>query len=177
MTLEQFVAWDSGDDRRYELVEGVPVAMAPPSARHSRIQANLVASLGSQLEAPCRAHIEYGVPWAEEDATYFQADVAIICEQLEQAQHFGPPPRVVFEVVSRSSIARDRGLKADAYRRLPSCTCVVLVFSDRRRVERWSRHEDHWQVQDFIGDAGEVDLIGVNASLSMEAIYEGTGLA
>ena len=30
MTVEQFLAWDDGTDRRYELIDGIPVAMAPP---------------------------------------------------------------------------------------------------------------------------------------------------
>jgi len=44
MTLDEFLEWDDGTDRRYELDRGVPVAMAPPSDRHGRIAANVSLS-------------------------------------------------------------------------------------------------------------------------------------
>jgi Uma2 family endonuclease len=31
MTLEEFLRWDDGTDTHYELVDGFPVAMAPPA--------------------------------------------------------------------------------------------------------------------------------------------------
>jgi Uma2 family endonuclease len=34
MSLEKFLNWDDGTDTRYELIEGVPVAMAPPAEAH-----------------------------------------------------------------------------------------------------------------------------------------------
>ena len=30
MTLDEFLRWDDGTETRYELVDGFPVAMAPP---------------------------------------------------------------------------------------------------------------------------------------------------
>jgi Uma2 family endonuclease len=34
MTLEEFLRWDDGTETRYELVGGIPVAMAPPAEAH-----------------------------------------------------------------------------------------------------------------------------------------------
>lgn len=34
MTLEEFLSWDDGTDTRYELIDGFPVAMAPPAEAH-----------------------------------------------------------------------------------------------------------------------------------------------
>ena len=39
-TVEEFLAWDDGTDRRYELVSGQIVAMAPPSEAHAAIVSN-----------------------------------------------------------------------------------------------------------------------------------------
>jgi Uma2 family endonuclease len=35
MTLEEFLRWDDGTETRYELVGGIPVAMAPPGGSAS----------------------------------------------------------------------------------------------------------------------------------------------
>jgi Uma2 family endonuclease len=34
MTLVEFLEWDDGTDRRYELLDGLPIMMAPASEAH-----------------------------------------------------------------------------------------------------------------------------------------------
>jgi putative restriction endonuclease len=43
MTLEEFLRWDDGTDTRYELIDGFPVAMAPPAEAHRILAARLVS--------------------------------------------------------------------------------------------------------------------------------------
>lgn len=59
MSIEEFLAWDSGDDLRYELVKGWPVAQSAPSTSHARITANLSMAIGSRLRAALRARIRW----------------------------------------------------------------------------------------------------------------------
>jgi Uma2 family endonuclease len=40
MSLQEFLRWDDGTDRRYELIDGMPVAMAPPAEAHRFLLAN-----------------------------------------------------------------------------------------------------------------------------------------
>ena len=164
MGVEEFIRWQSTDDLSYELIDGVARAMAPPSARHGRIQLNVGAALHARLRPPCAAYVEYGIVPPGENSTYFQADLAVV----------GPNPRVLIEVVSPTSIERDRGLKADAYRRIDSCDCILLIFSDRRRVERWTRDGERWLVQDHIG--GAVPIAAIELNLELDEIYAGTDL-
>jgi hypothetical protein len=48
MTVEEFLVWDAGDatGRRWQLVDGEPVLMAPAADVHGRIQAELIRLLG-----------------------------------------------------------------------------------------------------------------------------------
>ena len=41
MTVDEFLAWDSGDQRRYDLVDGVSVAMNPPASAHRAVAMKL----------------------------------------------------------------------------------------------------------------------------------------
>ena len=54
MTLDEFLAWDSGDrsGRTWQLIDGEPVAMAPGSDAHGAIQSELGASAG---QSPARS--------------------------------------------------------------------------------------------------------------------------
>jgi Uma2 family endonuclease len=51
MTLEEFLAWDDGTDRRYELWGGVVTAMALPMPRHGLIAAALSGEIRLALRA------------------------------------------------------------------------------------------------------------------------------
>lgn len=59
MTVEKFFEWQKGQDRDYELVDGVPVmtvkAMTGATDRHDSITVNAIIALGNQLRGkPCR---------------------------------------------------------------------------------------------------------------------------
>ena len=41
MSLQDFLVWDSGDDRLYELLEGEPVPMSDPTANHEDVADHL----------------------------------------------------------------------------------------------------------------------------------------
>lgn len=51
MTVDEFLAWDSGDGWMRQLVDGVPIAMAPSTPRHGAI----LNELGSLIRNHCRA--------------------------------------------------------------------------------------------------------------------------
>ena len=40
MTLAEFLEWDDGSDRRYELVDGFTVMMAPATEAHGELAAS-----------------------------------------------------------------------------------------------------------------------------------------
>jgi Uma2 family endonuclease len=77
ITADGFLAWDDGTNRRYELIDGQIVAMAPPSDPHGTIVVNAAIEVGRWLEgrAPCRAIVEAGTRLDERN--HRKADVAV----------------------------------------------------------------------------------------------------
>jgi Uma2 family endonuclease len=73
-TVEEFLDWDDGTDRRYELVDGLVVAMAPPSEAHATIVMNLGTAIRHQLRPPCRVLGEFGVRIEGRDDSLYQFD-------------------------------------------------------------------------------------------------------
>jgi Uma2 family endonuclease len=45
MSLAEFLDWDDGTDRRYQLVDGMPVMMAPATEAHGEVAASLGAEI------------------------------------------------------------------------------------------------------------------------------------
>jgi Uma2 family endonuclease len=126
-TVEEFLAWGDGTDRRYELVRGQIVAMAPPGEEHSTIVANLTFELRTRLEPPCRLLGQAGIALPGRDDTFYEADLAVTCAQPQPGRRHAPEPILIAEVLSPSTAAHDRTRKLDDHRRLPSVREILLV--------------------------------------------------
>jgi Uma2 family endonuclease len=170
MSLAEFLDWDDGTDTLYELVEGRIVAMAPPNDAHGTIIMNIGLAIGPALKAPCRIVGNAGIVLPERDDRYYVADLAVTCDQPASQRRFLPEPRLIVEVLSRSTAAHDRGLKGEDYRQLASVQEILFVSNDERRLVRLRREVDHWAIDDFIGDAS-VRLVSIDATMSLSTIY------
>src|SRR5437763_7247467 len=102
MTLDEFLRWDDGTETHYELIDGFPVAMAPPAAAHRMLTVGLVSRIDTALAArrPCNAQVEAGVVRADRADTYFEADIAATCERHEFGQQALTEPFLIIEVLS-----------------------------------------------------------------------------
>ena len=108
-TVDEFLAWDDGTDRRYELVDGRIVAMAPPSEAHAAIVSNLTIPIGNQLQPPCRVLGEFGVRLPDRDDSFYQFDLAVTCAPADPARRYVAEPELIVEVLSPSTALHDRG--------------------------------------------------------------------
>jgi Uma2 family endonuclease len=175
MTVAEFLTWDDGTDRRYELIDGRPVATSAAAASHSVIIANLAHELRSWPPSPWYGGLRAGVEDPARDDRFYLADVVISRTPVESAMAAIPDPVVVVEVFSLSSIDHDCGRKASDYRRIESVQEIVLVSSEERHVVVWRRRGTKWEVEDLIGDAAlEVETVGVTVPFA--AIYADSGV-
>jgi Uma2 family endonuclease len=174
-TVEAFLAWDDGTDRRCELVDGRIVAMAPPTEAHAAIVMNLGTAIRNQLRPPCRVLGEFGVRLEGRDDMYYQFDLAVTCAPADAGRRYVADAILIVEVLSPSIQLHDRGRKLDDYRQLPSVKEILLVASEQRRVQHWRRDGPRWIVEDLIGDA-DLRLAAVADPIPLAAIYEGSGV-
>jgi Uma2 family endonuclease len=172
-TFEEFLAWDDGTDRRYELIDGKIVEIPLQPEAHGTIMATLGALLHQSLLRPCRALIRAGIVPPDRDATYYQADLVVTCTPPQRGRQHPADPKLVVEVVSETTAVLDRGQKLDDYHRLPSVREILLVLSEERRVRSWRRDGRRSIVEDLIGEA-ELHLDTVPAPIPLAAIYEGS---
>ncbi len=177
VTVAEFLRWDDGSDRRYELVAGRPVMMAPPSRIHGVMASRVDGALRRQLRPPCEPQVEAGIvcPW--DDFSYFVADVAVSCAPFS-AEPWCPDPVLIVEVLSDGTRGHDTGVKLPVYRRLPSVRHILLVETREVRVEHWRREGEGWHVRD-VGPGGVVELEDLGVRLEVDALYRdlpvGTG--
>lgn len=170
MTLAEFLQWDDGTDRRYELLDGIPVMMAPTLEAHGELAAALSVEIGSRVKPTCRVISQAGIVIPERADTYYVADLAVTCAPRAPGRRMVDQPVLIVEVLSPSTGQVDRWRKVADYRTLPSVEEILVVFSDERRVEVQRRTPDGWRVEDLIGQA-EIELSCCDSPIALEAVY------
>ena len=179
MTLDDFLVWDDGTDARYELIDGVPDAMAPTYGAHQIIASNIGRHIGNALDRrpPCHVRSEAGILKPNSFRNFFQADLAVTCSPHRQGQYATPDPLVIVEVLSRSTEDHDRKVKLPVYRSIPSVMEILLVHADMLFVEVHRRLDDtRWQVDLLVEaeDTLRLDSLGFEAAVS--ALYANVDL-
>ena len=170
MTLAAFLEWDDGTDRRYQLLDGVPVMMAPATEAHGELAAALAIEIGTRLKPPCRVISEAGITVAERRDTYYVADLAVTCAPREPGRRMLVEPVLIVEVLSPSTGHIDRLRKLADYRTLSSIQEILIVFPDERRVEVLRRTPEGWRVEDLIGQAA-IGLAVCATPIPLDALY------
>jgi Uma2 family endonuclease len=170
MTLAAFLEWDDGTDRRYQLVDGVLLMMAPATEAHGELAVSLGAEIRSRLRPPSRVISEAGITVEGRSDTYYLADLAVTCVPRERGRRIVAEPVLIVEVLSPSTSQVDRWRKVADYRTLASVREILIVFHDERRVEVQRRTADGWRVEDLIGQA-LIRLEVCATPIPLEALY------
>lgn len=146
MTADEFIAWamEQPEDRRYELVAGEVVAMAPERVAHGRVKGRMYARLDEAVQAAgldCEVFPD-GMAVRVDENTLYEPDAMVRC---------GPPihgdatevsdPLILVEVVSPSSHKRDTGSKLEDYFRIPSVRHYLIVKTENLAIIHHRRDE------------------------------------
>ncbi len=172
VTVAEFLAFEGEPDRRYELVGGEIVLMAPPSRPHGRLTARLGHLLARGLRPPCAPEVESGIvlPWSAND--FFVADLAVSCAPPTTDEPWCPEPLLVAEILCPSTGGRDRNLELPVYRRIASIQHILLLRSDRPSIEHYARSGRFWRLWD-LGPGDRVRLEDLGVELGLDELYEG----
>lgn len=107
LTLDEFLAWERGQELRYEFDGVRAVAMTGGTVDHSVIATNLVRGLEDRLRGkPCRAF--RGDLKIVVAGRIRYPDAVVTRSPVPRGTDIVPEPVVVFEVLSASIAATDR---------------------------------------------------------------------
>jgi Uma2 family endonuclease len=179
LSVASFRAWLASrpDEEHWELIEGVPMMMTPPSRHHQRIASNLETLLNTALKRhhpALAAYHDIGVNIVSTVPYDAEPDVAVIREDENPDPRYAERFYLVAEVLSES----DKGIiesKREIYRAHPSCTCILLIRQDRPEISVDSRTGDGWRSQ-LLHGADELVLPEFGLSCPVRDVYRDTPL-
>ncbi len=178
MTVAEFLAWSPPDgSERWELIEGVPRAMAPASPRHGAIQGEVYRLIGNHLAelsgSVCRVVIEPGIqPKVRADLNVRIPDLVVTCTAVDADDRLLREPLVVVEILSPSNRA-DTWADVWSYTTIPSVREILVLHTADIRADLL-RGEDGGSWPDnplalTLGDA--VTLESIDFTVSLTELY------
>lgn len=173
-TVDEFVAWENRQERKYEFADGRISPFPGGTLRHETIVANIIGMLHAAL-GPGRV-VGSGMKTVTASSSRYP-DVIVLAENRDEDPNATVlrTPAIVFEVLSPSTQSVDRGAKLDEYRSLPSLQAYVLIDSRKRWVQIVRRSEADWIVS-LPFATGEIALPIVAATLPLDIVYASSGL-
>jgi Uma2 family endonuclease len=173
MAVDEFLRWEDGTDTRWELVDGEPVAMAPPMPGHGVLAVALGAELRAALRSrrPCVVQAEAGIARPGRDDTCYIADLAVTCDPPQPGDRLIREPILVVEILSPGTGVFDRQTKVPDYRRIPSVQEVLLIDSASVFAEILRRSGEHWVTEIVRGPDAVLSLASVPLTVSMAELY------
>lgn len=160
MTIEEFDSMEKDDGKTYELIDGV-VLMAPsPSEKHQTVGGNIYHHSRLLLkETRCRAFYELDIRFNDD---LLQPDNQVKCIDEEI-------PRIVFEIISPSSVYRDMVIKVAKYKEIGIAEYWIIDIKSKTVTvhDYVNGHTEIYILGDFIRSKAVKEIV-----LSVEDIFE-----
>jgi Uma2 family endonuclease len=181
LTMKQFHAFrdERPKEEKWELIDGVPIMMPPPTLVHQRIAANLDRLLNARLreaKPEWRADRDIGVLLKGDEKYNPEPDVVIIDADIAIGQIYAQRFYLAAEVLSGGDKKPVVAAKLLYYKDHPQNRCVLLVRQDRVGAEQHVREGATWRARRLSSATARLDIPDVGIVGRLGELYEATPL-
>ncbi|MCB0848005.1 MAG: Uma2 family endonuclease, partial [Bacteroidetes bacterium] len=109
--------------------------------------------------------------------SFLYPDVMVQCEEIERLDfetNSVTNPKVIVEVLSKSTANYDRGEKFFLYALIESLQEYVLIEQDKKSVEIFSRRGDLWKIVKYSIEDKAFPISSLGIEISFDEIYQDT---
>ena len=179
LTPEAYLEFESQSPIKHEYINGQAYAMAGTTDIHNTIALNLATILRSQLRGT-----DYRVYFAdlklriEQRNCFYYPDLLITCDRRDrETATYKRFPKLIIEVLSDSTEARDRGDKFNDYQTLETLETYILVNTKTPRVEVFERQQTGgWHFRTYTSTEESFTLKTLNLTIAWADLYEDVNL-
>ncbi|MEK0180158.1 Uma2 family endonuclease [Microcoleus anatoxicus] len=177
MTVEEYLEWEAQQEIRHEYVNGEVFAMTGGTIPHNDIALNFYTALHPHLRSTgCRMNVSDVKLQVSFQSRYYYPDVIVSCDPQDlNSRQFIQNPKIIVEILSPSTSAKDRDEKFTCYLKIPTLQEYILIDSQKIFVERYCRGEGRmWLYYSYT--AGEtIALSSIGFDLPIALLYEDVG--
>lgn len=171
----EYLAWELDSPIKHEYVGGVVYAMSGARNRHNRIATSVLTSLGQQLRGrPCepfnsdtKVRIQFPT-----HVRFYYPDAMVVCQPNPDHDVFQEQPKVVVEVLSRSTRRADMGEKREGYLQLASLGVYLMFEQAEPTVIAYRRSDQGFERQLYQGLETVIPLPEIGCELALAEAYE-----
>lgn len=178
-SLEEYLALERESDIKYEYWDGEIYAMSGGSLAHDLIMGNLDRLIARQLEGNlCHVftnNMQIKVPAA---LPYKYADGSVVCGEVMTEEYNGNDlllnPLVLWDVLSSSTEAFDRGDKFTYYKSIPSFKEYLVVAQHRSHITHYVKQDSgRWDYEEANDFNARIRLSTIDCDLDLSDVYRG----
>ena len=181
LTIEEYLEIENASDEKHEYYKGEVFLMAGTKQLHNIVTGNIYASLWNKLSGKsCRPYGSDARIHIEENTLFTYPDVSVFCGEPKSRNNDDMNflnPTIIFEVLSPSTKAYDRGQKFELYKAIPTLQEYILVSPEEILIEAWRMTENGvWELKTITDRNDSLILTSVDTKLPLMDIYRDTPL-
>lgn len=175
-TPEEYLALEDAAETRSEYRNGEIIPMTGGTTNHNRISLNLAGSINLAFaQADYEVFMADVKLWIPDEQVYTYPDVMVVAGAVDYHNRRNDiilNPRVIIEVLSKSTEDYDRLGKFALYRTIPSFQEYVLVNQTRIQVEHYTKQAaKRWLLEDLDIEDAQVRFASIPFAISLEELY------
>jgi len=174
ISADQFLEWASGQEERFELVDGFVVRMmAGAKQGHNVIVTNIVSSVAPQAKVGRCRTTSSNTAVQTRASTVRYPDVVVDCGPEDPDATVAEDPTLVVEVSSPGTTSVDTTDKLDEYQRHPAVRLIMFVEPSIVSVKLYRRDEDGiWNSERYDALDAVINLLEIGSVLSLGEMYD-----
>ena len=178
LSVREFLDSCPNDQRHYQLIGGVIVAMAPPATPHQVIAGRLSGEIYASLRISrpeCFIRPQAGIaPQGVQGRDYFETDLTVSCAPLDRdVRGIVATPLLIIEILSPSTDRDDVYIKLPAYQRIIGLREILYIETERIGAMVYRRGETEWKAVELAGPRARLQLETVGLDIALGALYRG----
>ncbi len=166
-TYDDYVHWEGS----WELIDGVPVAMAPsPMIDHQTVLFDIAGELRNEIKKCPKCMVLGEQDWKIGEYTVLKPDVVLICNEPNLA-YITKAPLIVVEIVSPSSAKRDEKYKFKIYEE-EKVPYYMLVYPKESKVKIYKLKDDKYSKEgDFFSETYEFSELECRVKIDFKEVF------
>jgi len=166
-TYEDYKKWE-GD---WELIEGVPLAMAPSPVGIHQLLSFGIAKLFEEIVEECdECFVLIEEDYIVDEETILKPDVAVVCN-YDIYSYIKNTPNTIAEVISPSTIKRDEHIKFEIYEK-EGVEWLFLVYPNILKVKAYRLIDGKYKkIGDFTDEKLKIKIEEYEGELDFEKLF------